>query len=94
MNEKINRLKNNKNLDNIVFFGDGGVSTKSDISDFQGSNGVYNNNDKSVEYYLSTDYFRYDTEEFFRLYKANVNTLKVKINISNYYLADLEKMIN
>ena len=68
MNEKLNRLKEIINdSDNIVFLGGAGVSTESGIPDFRGSNGLYNNkSDKPVEYYLSTDCFRYDTEEFFK----------------------------
>lgn len=93
MNEKINRLKEIINdSDNIVFFGGAGVSTESGIPDFRGSNGLYNNkSDKPVEYYLSTDCFRYDTEEFFKFYKTNMNSLKAKPNIVHYFLTDLEK---
>lgn len=93
MNEKINRLKEIINdSDNIVFFGGAGVSTESGIPDFRGSNGLYNNkSDKPVEYYLSTDCFRYDTEEFFEFYKINMNSLKAKPNNAHYFLTDLEK---
>lgn len=93
MNEKLNRLKEIINdSDNIVFFGGAGVSTESGIPDFRGSNGLYNNkSDKPVEYYLSTNCFRYDTEEFFKFYKNNMNSLKAKPNIAHYFLTNLEK---
>ena len=78
---------------NIVFFGGAGVSTASGLRDFKGQNGLYNvRYDKPAEYYLSVGCFYNEPKVFYKFYKENMNTLKVKPNVIHYYLAELEKL--
>ncbi|MCK9199124.1 MAG: NAD-dependent protein deacylase, partial [Bacilli bacterium] len=55
---------------NIVFFGGAGVSTESNIPDFRGKTGLYNNNEEKypAEYILSHDFFFANTEYFYKFY--------------------------
>ena len=70
---KIDELKRIINeSSNIVFFGGAGVSTESGIKDFRGKNGLYKQKlDKPTEYYLSSDCFFNDTENFFKFYNLH-----------------------
>ena len=89
---KIDELKRIINeSSNIVFFGGAGVSTESGIKDFRGKNGLYKQKlDKPTEYYLSSDCFFNDTENFFKFYHDNMNALKAEPNVTHRYLTKLE----
>ena len=77
---------------NIVFFGGAGVSTESGIPDFRSKDGLYNQQYKyPPEEILSHTFFIYNTDEFYRFYKAKMNSLKYKPNITHLKLAELEK---
>ena len=87
--EKLQKLIDES--DNIVFFGGAGVSTGSGIKDFRGKNGLYKEKHKyPPEYYLSSDCFYNDTEEFFKYYKTQMNCLSAKPNVIHKYLKKLE----
>lgn len=64
------------NSDNIVFFGGAGVSTESGIPDFRSVDGLYNQQyDYPPETILSHTFFRRNTEEFYRFYRAKMLAL-------------------
>ena len=76
---------------NIVFFGGAGVSTESGIPDFRSKDGLYNQQYKyPPEQILCHTFFINNTEEFYRFYKAKMNSLKYKPNITHTKLAELE----
>ena len=89
---KIDELKRIINeSSNIVFFGGAGVSTESGIKDFRGKNGLYKQKlDKPTEYYLSSDCFFNDTENFFKFYHDNMNAMEAEPNVTHKYLTKLE----
>ena len=69
------------NSDNIVFFGGAGVSTESGIPDFRSVDGLYNQQyDYPPETILSHTFFRRNTEEFYRFYRAKMLALDAKPN--------------
>ena len=81
--------------DNIVFFGGAGVSTESGIKDFRGKHGIYTelkNDDPlmSPEYLLSSTCLYREPEKFYANYRANLNCLDAKPNITHKYLKALE----
>lgn len=77
---------------NIVFFGGAGVSTESGIPDFRSKDGLYNQKYKyPPEEILSHTFFMNSPKEFFEFYKAKMNSLKYKPNITHEKLAELEK---
>ena len=92
--DKIEALKNMINdSNNIVVLTGAGVSTDSGIKDFRSKDGLYNmkNNYKyKPEYLLSNSCFYNDTEEFYKYYKENMNSLKYEPNITHKYLKKLE----
>ena len=80
----------------IVFFGGAGVSTESDIPDFRGKDGLYNQKNDlpwSPEEILSHHFYVEHPTEFFTLYKEREGMmLEARPNRAHYALADLEKM--
>ncbi len=72
------------NSDNIVFFGGAGVSTESGIPDFRSVDGLYNQQyDYPPETILSHTFFRSNTEEFYRFYRAKMLALDAKTNAAH-----------
>ena len=80
------------NSDNIVFFGGAGVSTESGIPDFRSVDGLYNQQyDYPPETILSHTFFRRNTEEFYRFYRAKMLVLDAKPNAAHKKLAQWEQ---
>lgn len=80
------------NSDNIVFFGGAGVSTESGIPDFRSMDGLYNQQyDYPPETILSHTFFRRNTEEFYRFYRAKMLALDAKPNAAHKKLAQWEQ---
>ena len=92
MEDKIQTFKHLvENSNNIVFFGGAGVSTESGIPDFRSKDGLYNQQYKyPPETILSHTFFMNNTEEFYKFYKAKMNSLKYQPNITHIKLAELE----
>lgn len=92
MEDKINLFKQLVNESNsIVFFGGAGVSTESGIPDFRSKDGLYNQQYKyPPETILSHTFFIHNTDEFYKFYKAKMNSLKYEPNITHIKLAELE----
>lgn len=87
--KKLNALIEESNR--IVFFGGAGVSTESGIPDFRSKDGLYNQQYKyPPEEILSHTFFINHTEEFYRFYKAKINSLKYEPNVTHLKLAELE----
>ena len=93
MQQELETLKNwIDNSDNIVFFGGAGVSTESGIPDFRSVDGLYNQQyDYPPETILSHTFFRRDTEEFYRFYRAKMLALDAKPNAAHKKLAQWEQ---
>ena len=80
------------NSDSIVFFGGAGVSTESGIPDFRSVDGLYNQQyDYPPETILSHTFFRRNTEEFYRFYRAKMLALDAKPNAAHKKLAQWEQ---
>ena len=80
------------NSDNIVFFGGAGVSPESGIPDFRSVDGLYNQQyDYPPETILSHTFFRRNTEEFYRFYRAKMLALDAKPNAAHKKLAQWEQ---
>ena len=80
------------NSDNIIFFGGAGVSTESGIPDFRSVDGLYNQQyDYPPETILSHTFFRRNTEEFYRFYRAKMLALDAKPNAAHKKLAQWEQ---
>ena len=80
------------NSDNIVIFGGAGVSTESGIPDFRSVDGLYNQQyDYPPETILSHTFFRRNTEEFYRFYRAKMLALDAKPNAAHKKLAQWEQ---
>lgn len=80
------------NSDNIVFFGGAGVSTESGIPDFRSVDGLYNQQyDYPPETILSHTFFRRNTGEFYRFYRAKMLALDAKPNAAHKKLAQWEQ---
>mgnify|MGYP001034563810 FL=1 len=76
----------------IVFFGGAGVSTESGIPDFRSVDGLYNQQyDYPPETILSHTFFRRNTEEFYRFYRAKMLVLDAKPNAAHKKLAQWEQ---
>lgn len=92
MEEQIQLFKQLVNeSSNIVFFGGAGVSTESGIPDFRSKDGLYNQQyDYPPEEILSHTFFMKNTDEFYRFYKAKMNSLEYEPNITHIKLAELE----
>ncbi len=77
--------------DKIVFFGGAGVSTESGIPDFRSVDGLYNQQWKyPPETIISRSFFDKDPEEFYRFYRAKLNSLDAQPNPAHKRLAELE----
>ncbi len=75
----------------IVFFGGAGVSTASGIKDFRSKDGLYHMQYKyPPEEILSHSFFMNHTDEFYRFYREQLNSLDKQPNICHKYLAKLE----
>lgn len=79
------------NSEHAVFFGGAGVSTDSGIPDFRGNGGLYNSENESNEYYLSSECLEYEPEKFFRFFRKNMVFENARPNGAHCALADLEK---
>ena len=92
MEEKIKQFKQLiEESNNIVFFGGAGVSTESGIPDFRSKDGLYNQQyEYPPETILSHTFFINNTYDFYRFYKAKMNSLKYEPNITHIKLAELE----
>ena len=92
MKDKIQIFKQLVNeSNNIVFFGGAGVSTESGIPDFRSKDGLYNQQyDYPPETILSHTFFVNNTVEFYKFYKAKMNSIKYEPNITHIKLAELE----
>lgn len=78
--------------DNIVFFGGAGVSTESGIPDFRSTDGLYHQQYAyPPETILSHTFFRRNTEEFYRFYRAKMLAPGAKPNAAHVKLAQWEK---
>ena len=93
MQQELETLKDWINhSDNIVFFGGAGVSTESGIPDFRSVDGLYNQQyDYPPETMLSHTFFRRNTEEFYRFYRAKMLALDAKPNAAHKKLAQWEQ---
>ena len=93
MSEQLETLKTWINeSDNIVFFGGAGVSTESGIPDFRSVDGLYHQQyDYPPETILSHTFFKRNTEEFYRFYRAKMLTLDAKPNAAHKKLAEWEQ---
>ena len=93
MQQELETLKDWINhSDNIVFFGGAGVSTESGIPDFRSVDGLYNQQyDYPPETILSHTFFRRNTEEFYRFYRAKMLALDAKPNAAHKKLAQWEQ---
>ena len=93
MQQELETLKDWINhSDNIVFFGGAGVSTESVIPDFRSVDGLYNQQyDYPPETILSHTFFRRNTEEFYRFYRAKMLALDAKPNAAHKKLAQWEQ---
>ncbi len=68
-----------------------GVSTESGIPDFRSKDGLYNQQYKyPPEEILSHTFFINNTDEFYKFYKAKMNSLSYKPNVTHIKLAELE----
>lgn len=94
MNDKIQKFKQLVGeSNNIVFFGGAGVSTESGIPDFRSKDGLYNQQYKyPPEIILSHTFFMNNIDEFYKFYKAKMNSLKYEPNITHIKLAELENI--
>ncbi len=76
----------------IVFFGGAGVSTESGIPDFRSTGGLYRQEwDYPPETILSRTFFRQNTAEFFRFYRAKMLAPAALPNAAHDALARLEQ---
>ena len=93
MSEQLETLKTWINeSDNIVFFGGAGVSTESGIPAFRSVDGLYHQQyDYPPETILSHTFFKRNTEEFYRFYRAKMLALDAKPNAAHKKLAEWEQ---
>jgi NAD-dependent deacetylase len=76
---------------NIVFFGGAGVSTESDIPDFRGVDGLYQEQYKyPPETIISHSFYRKNPEEFYRFYCNKMIFPQAKPNKAHHALKKLE----
>ena len=93
MSEQLETLRTWINeSDNIVFFGGAGVSTESGIPDFRSVDGLYHQQyDYPPETILSHTFFKRNTEEFYRFYRAKMLVLDAEPNAVHKKLAEWEQ---
>lgn len=93
MSEQLETLRTWINeSDNIVFFGGAGVSTESGIPDFRSVDGLYHQQyDYPPETILSHTFFKRNTEEFYRFYRAKMLVLDAEPNAAHKKLAEWEQ---
>ena len=91
--EKVNVLRDMvEKSSSIVFFGGAGVSTESGIPDFRSVDGLYHQQyDYPPETILSHTFFKRNTEEFYRFYRAKMLALDAKPNAAHKKLAEWEQ---
>jgi len=78
--------------DNIVFFGGAGVSTESGIPDFRSTDGLYHQEyDYPPETILSHTFYKRNSEEFWRFYRAKMLCLDAQPNAAHKKLAQWER---
>ena len=87
--EKVKEILLSSN--HAVFFGGAGVSTDSGIPDFRGNGGLYDSEDESNEYYLSSECLENEPEKFFQFFRKNMVFDNAKPNDTHCALATLEK---
>ncbi|WP_226578080.1 NAD-dependent protein deacylase [Halobacillus litoralis] len=84
---------NIRSADSIAVLTGAGVSTASGIPDFRSSEGLWSE-DHSREYYMSSDYFYTNPEDFWKKYKAifRMKLLKnYQPNSVHHFIRDLEQ---
>ena len=93
MSERVDLLEQwIKESDNVVFFGDAGVSTESGIPDFRSVDGLYNQQyDYPPETIISHSFYRKNPEEFYRFYKNKMLFPDAQPNAAHKALAKLEQ---
>lgn len=90
MIEKLQKMIDESNK--IVFFGGAGVSTESGIPDFRSVDGLYSQKYKyPPETILSNDFYRNNTDEFFKFYRDKMLCLTAKPNEAHKKIAKLEE---
>lgn len=81
-----------KESQSIVFFGGAGVSTESNIPDFRGEDGVYQQEYRyPPETIISHSFYKSNPEEFYRFYKSRMLFPDAGRNKAHLALAKLEK---
>jgi NAD-dependent deacetylase len=89
---KIEKLKELiANSRNVVFFGGAGVSTESGIPDFRGAGGLYTEDGKGNEYYLSRRCLTVDPFAFYRFFREHMTFPDARPNAAHKALAKLEE---
>jgi NAD-dependent deacetylase len=89
---KIEKLKELiANSRNVVFFGGAGVSTESGIPDFRGAGGLYTEDGKGNEYYLSRRCLTVDPFAFYRFFREHMTFPDARPNAAHKALARLEE---
>lgn len=89
---KVEKLKELiANSRNVVFFGGAGVSTESGIPDFRGAGGLYTEDDKGNEYYLSRRCLTVDPFAFYRFFREHMTFPDARPNAAHKALARLEE---
>ena len=80
-----------KEARNVVFFGGAGVSTESGIPDFRGAGGLYTEDGKGNEYYLSRRCLTVDPFAFYRFFREHMTFPDARPNAAHKALARLEE---
>ena len=86
--EKLREMINESRY--AVFFGGAGVSTESGIPDFRGAGGLYTEDGKGNEYYLSRRCLTVDPFAFYRFFRQNMIFPDARPNKAHTALAKLE----